>query len=44
MGPFPLQLLHSRAEVERVITRNVAVSEAMVDLVAAAVGDELEVA
>ena len=44
MGPFSFQLFDAGAEVERVIPRNVAVSETMVDLVAAPVGDELEVA
>lgn len=44
MGPLALQLFDSGAEVERVIARNMAVGEAMIDLVSAAVGDELEVA
>ncbi len=44
MSPLSLQLLHPGAQMQWVVPCNVAVGEAMVDLVAAAVGDEFKVA
>lgn len=44
MRPFTFQLLYLDADVERVVARNVAVGIATVDLMSAAVGDELEIA